>query len=594
MLRRFSLALLVICSLAGAARAQVFSPGPLFKGHADLEGLSNCTKCHVAGAQLSQDRCLDCHTELKQRVAKKQGYHGQIPAAERACETCHHEHQGLDFAIVDWGKGGKNAFDHRRTGWPLNGKHAKLKCDECHQDRLITDSSVRELHKKRRDTYLGLPAKCAACHFDEHRGQLGTECKDCHNEKAWKPAPGFDHSTTNYPLEGKHAQVKCADCHKQRERDPNFSRNAFPRPVSEMFSRYKPVAHDACTACHKDPHQNRFGQQCESCHSVEGWMVMKGVSGERAFHEKTRYPLRGAHAQVACKNCHGPYPGVAAKFKGLPFDTCASCHVDAHLAQLGKLRDAKGGACERCHTVQGFRPVKYELQDHDSWPLLGAHQAVACVECHRPDPKLEQRAVPIRAWVKKRKRSDQIVLTQFHPAGNNSRCDTCHRDPHGGQFQKRVQKSGCADCHQVDAWQQLRFDHDRETKFALTGGHAGRSCDSCHVAEAGIVQYAATPMACASCHADIHVGQFATARGKPTDCTRCHSATTWQELSFVHKPPFTTYELDGKHVSVPCASCHTEVAVAAGVRTRRYRGLPRTCEQCHVDVHHGAFQGFTP
>ena len=64
-------ALLAVCSVAAAARAQVFSPGPLNKGHANLEGLANCTKCHVAGGQLSDQRCLDCHTELKQRVVKR-------------------------------------------------------------------------------------------------------------------------------------------------------------------------------------------------------------------------------------------------------------------------------------------------------------------------------------------------------------------------------------------------------------------------------------------------------------------------------------------------------------------------------------------
>lgn len=587
------LALLMVCSLAGAAPAQVFSPGPLNKGHANLEGLSNCTKCHVAGGQLSDKRCLDCHTELKERVAKKQGFHGRLTDAERSCNNCHHEHQGLDFALIDWGKGGKNAFDHRRTGFPLLGKHAAVKCDQCHQDRLIIDASIRELRKTHagRETYLGVAVQCSGCHFDEHRGQVSTNCKNCHNEKGWKPAPGFHHSRTDYPLEGKHAQVKCALCHKP-EHDPHFARNVFPRPVSEVFSRFKPVAHEACTVCHKDPHANRFGQQCESCHSVEGWLVLKGAGGQRAFHEKTRYPLRGAHTEVPCKSCHGPFPGIPAKFKGLAFDKCASCHVDAHLAQLGKVADASA-ACDRCHTVQSFRPARYEVQDHVSWPLLGAHETVACVSCHRPDPKLETRAVPIRAWIKQRNRKDQINLAQFHPAGDNARCDTCHRDPHAGQFKQRVQKSGCADCHQVASWKQVRFDHDRETRFALTGGHAGRNCDACHVAEAGgTVRYAGVSLACASCHADVHAGQFATARGKPTDCTRCHATGAWTEISFEHRPPFTTYELDGKHASVACGACHTEVTVAAGVRIRRYKGVPRTCEQCHVDVHRGAFRGF--
>ena len=588
-------ALLAVCSVAAAARAQVFSPGPLNQGHANLEGLVNCTRCHVAGGQLSDQRCLDCHTELKQRVAKRRGLHGRLSAADRACNKCHHEHQGRDFALVDWGKGGKTAFDHRRTGFALLGKHAPLKCDQCHQDRLIIDAGIRQLLRTHagRETYLGVAVQCSACHFDEHRGQLGTACKDCHNEKGWKPAPGFHHARTDFPLEGKHADASCVSCHA-RERDPHFSRGAFPAPASEVFSRFEPVAHAACTTCHKDPHQNRFGQVCQSCHTVEGWLVLKGAAGQRAFHEKTRYPLRGAHLEVACRSCHGPFPGSRAIFKGLAFDSCTACHVDAHLSQLGKAREP-AAACDRCHTVQGFRPARYEVQDHTSWPLQGAHEAVACLLCHRADPGLEARAVLVRAWIEQRKRKDQISLTAFHPPGDTSRCDTCHADPHGGQFQKRVQKAGCTDCHQVASWAEVRFDHDRDTRFALTGGHAGRSCASCHAPDAaGMVRYTAASLACSSCHADVHAGQFAPARGGQTDCTRCHSTAAWTATSFEHRLPFTTFELQGKHASVACTGCHREVAVAAGVRARRYRGIPTACEDCHVDVHRGAFRGFTP
>jgi hypothetical protein len=592
--RASCVALLAACAVASGAAGQVFSPGPLNKGHANLEGLANCTKCHVAGGQLSDQRCLDCHTEIKQRVAKRRGLHGLLSNAERSCNKCHHEHQGRDFDLVDWGKAGKAAFDHRRTGFPLLGKHAQVKCDQCHQERLLVDPAIRKLRRThaRRETYLGVAVQCSSCHFDEHRRQLRTACKDCHDEKGWKSAPGFHHARTAFPLEGKHAEVKCVSCHAS-ERDPHFERSAFPRAVSEVFSRFKPVAHATCTACHKDPHQNRYGQDCTSCHSVEGWLVLKGAAGERAFHEKTRYPLRGAHAEVACKSCHGPFPGSRAVFKGLAFGTCTACHIDAHLSQLGKPKDP-GAACERCHVVQGFRPARYEAQDHASWPLAGAHEAVACVLCHRPEPSLDGRAVFLRAWIGQRQRKDQISLTQFHPPGNNARCDTCHKDPHGGQFRQRVRQAGCADCHGVAGWTEVRFDHDRETRFALTGGHAGRSCASCHSPDAsGTTRFTGTPLTCSSCHPDVHAGQFAPARGRQTDCTRCHSTWAWPAISFEHRPPFTSFELQGKHAQVACAGCHREVTVAAGVQTRRYRGIPTACEDCHVDVHRGAFRGFT-
>jgi hypothetical protein len=582
---------------AAAANADIFSPGPLNKAHANLEGLSNCTRCHVAGGQLSPRRCLDCHAELKERVAKSRGYHGLLPPADRdACNTCHREHQGRDFALVDWGKGGKAAFDHRSTGFALLGKHAGLKCDQCHDDRLIADPAIRALKAKspRRETYLGVGIQCSSCHFDEHRGQLGTGCKDCHDERAWKPARSFDHASTDFPLEGKHAQVKCASCHA-RERDVRIASGAFPAPFSDTFSRFKPVGHASCTDCHKDPHDNRFGQDCQSCHTLDGWLALKGAAGQRAFHEKTRYPLRGAHTQVPCRSCHGPSRGEKkAVFKGMAFDQCTACHVDAHLSQFGRMSDATA-ACDRCHTVQGFRPARYEAQDHKSWPLLGAHEAVACARCHRPDARLESRAAPVRAFIEQRGRKDAISLVQFRPSGEVSRCEACHADPHGGQFRERIAQGGCEGCHEVGSWNRIRFDHDRETAFPLTGGHANRACAACHAAdERGAVRYRQVSRTCASCHADVHAGQFAGRRGEPADCTRCHSTAAWARTSFEHRPPFTSFELQGRHESVSCAGCHREIDVGGGVRVTRYRGLPVTCEGCHVDVHRGTFQGFTP
>ena len=590
-MRRLAAAFCAAFCLAAAARADIFSPGPLAHGHAKLEGLNNCTQCHVAGAQLSNQRCLDCHTEIRDRVAKHEGFHGRISDADRTCNKCHHDHQGRDFELIDWGKKGKKGFDHKSTGFALNGKHAQIDCAQCHEKRLIVDKGIRDLLSTHagRDTHLGLGTRCSDCHFDEHRGQLGTSCSDCHNERSWKPAPRFDHARTAFPLQGKHAGVECLSCHA-KERDPAFVKDAFPAPRAETFSRMKPVAHASCLECHEDPHANKFGQDCQSCHTVQGWLVLNGTTREREFHEKTHFPLRGAHATVACKSCHGPFPGVKAKFKGLAFSSCTSCHVDAHLGQLGK-PGSSAAACDTCHTEQGFRPARFEAKDHVSWPLLGAHEAVACVLCHRAEPKLEARASPIRAWILQRGRKDAISLTQFHPSGDVARCDACHADPHAGQFAKRVKKAGCADCHEVASWVRVRFDHDRETRFALTGTHSSARCESCHVAdEGGVMRFAKLGTTCASCHADVHAGQFAAARGGAVDCERCHTTAAWERTTFQHRPPFTSFALQGKHASVGCADCHREVVVAARVRTRQYRGVPQSCEGCHVDVHRGTFR----
>jgi hypothetical protein len=604
--RRDRLALGALLALAAAlsaprpALASVFSPGPLARGHEHLEGLSSCTQCHAAGEKLSQERCLACHVELKDRVARGQGFHGRIPAAERACESCHHEHQGRDFALLDWGAGGRDRFDHARTGVPLKGKHLGAACQKCHDPRLVVDPVVRARLEKHpgRPTYLGTATACGGCHFDDHRGQVSTECGRCHGEQAWKPASrGFSHARVRYRLEGKHARVECVKCHPRRT-DETTAPGTFPAPVSTSFLALRPLPFDDCTDCHKkDPHAGKFGGSCQACHTLQGWKALSAKGKERAFHAKTRYPLEGAHVEVGCRPCHGPFRGEKARYKGLPFKACTDCHVDAHVGQLARPgRPAPG--CDACHALSGWKPVRYEVEDHAkaAYPLGGAHRPVACVGCHPPDERLRQRVPPaVRAGLARQERPLRVSPAALSRPGFR-RCETCHRDPHAGQFAARkAEPSSCLVCHQVGGWRELLFDHARDSRFPLAGKHARAACAACHPArEDGRVVYRPIDVACASCHVDVHAGQFPRPGGGPGDCGRCHDAASWKAERFAHAPPFTAYRLVGKHAPLKCDTCHPAVAVAPGVTSKRYRPLPTACEGCHADFHKGAFRGFVP
>ncbi len=603
-----SLALAALAAAAAlgalpARAADVFSPGELSRAHQSREGgLQTCTKCHVAGQQLSPERCLECHTELKGRVEQKLGFHGRLPPAERQCQSCHHEHQGRDETLVDWGKGGQKAFDHSRTGFELKGKHRSLDCAKCHDPRRISDPVVTAALQRSpgRKTFLGQPTACNACHFDEHRGQLGTDCQRCHSEEGWKPVRGFDHARTQFPLTGKHARLDCAKCHLPQTGPAVAVPATLTPPVHPWTPKWKGLAFQQCTDCHKDPHQDRFGQSCTQCHNTEDWKQVGGqASGKRAFHEQTRYPLRGAHANVACQACHGPFPGQPARYRGLAFAHCADCHMDAHLGQLAALSQAgdETASCERCHTVDGWTPPRFEVDDHDrtAFKLEGAHRTVACVQCHVKDQRLASR-VPavVRTSLENQRRPVRVSLVRFdrvRPAD----CAACHRDPHAGQFDRRVKADGCTSCHSMESFRQVKFDHAKDSSFPLTGKHAQTACGSCHRPDAGgVVRYAPLPFSCGACHADPHAGQFAAAKGQPTDCSRCHGAQDWKDTSkFVHAPPFTSFRLTGKHQGLTCERCHPAVAVA-GSFVRKYKAVPITCQGCHEDFHKGAFRGFVP
>ncbi len=203
----------VLCAIG--AHAQI-SPGPLARPHQSLSGVLNCTKCHDLGGGGVQLKCLECHTEIRERLSQRRGMHPVwmgANATSKDCVRCHSEHNGVDFQLIRW-QPNREALDHRQTGYPLTGKHAELRCEQCHNAQKIPAANRNGIQiKDLNHTYLGLTQSCAGCHQDEHRGQLGVDCARCHTTSAWKPASGFSHDNAKFQLTGAHATVACAKCH---------------------------------------------------------------------------------------------------------------------------------------------------------------------------------------------------------------------------------------------------------------------------------------------------------------------------------------------------------------------------------------------
>ena len=145
---------LLIAGIYFQLYAQI-SPGDLTAFHADLEGISNCTKCHELGEQVSNSKCLDCHTEIKTRMNAVKGYHSNSEVKGKNCSSCHNEHHGRNFRIINFNP---NSFDHNKAGFSLTGKHSNAECKECHKSEFISDSNL----KKRKNTYLGLSTNCSS------------------------------------------------------------------------------------------------------------------------------------------------------------------------------------------------------------------------------------------------------------------------------------------------------------------------------------------------------------------------------------------------------------------------------------------------
>ena len=87
-------------------------------------------------------------------------------------------------------------------------------------------------------------------------------------------------------------------------------------------------------------------------------------------------------------------------------------------------------------------------------------------------------------------------------------CSSCHTDVHNGQFAVRYYEKSltrCERCHSADGWREPTFDHNRDSKFALTGAHTRVDCWECHPAikDTGgnvYIKYKPLDSFCASCH----------------------------------------------------------------------------------------------
>lgn len=250
----------------GALSAAEGEPLGGVRAHGELA----CARCHPAPWQgdVVSDRCAACHVEVTAELREQRPLHGALPGAA-ACLACHTEHlgprgdltidssvphddfgfslrvhgrraDGAAFACADchtesleaytcggchdeedprfeeehvaaWGREclachdgvdrfSAGVFRHDRTDFRLTGRHRQVACVDCHE-------GARTLER-----FADAPGACVDCHPDpeEHRGQFGTACGDCHSTETWEGAR-FDH---DFPLDhGSRRASPCKTCH---------------------------------------------------------------------------------------------------------------------------------------------------------------------------------------------------------------------------------------------------------------------------------------------------------------------------------------------------------------------------------------------
>jgi len=424
---------------------------PLIFGHAR----ATCSECHVSAFRGISTMCFSCHQEDYRNTRNPN--HGVL-GYSTDCRRCH--------TLQGWGA---PAVDH--SFFPLVGAHTAVGCNGCHANNV----------------FQGTPRDCFSCHqIDFNRttdpnhvtGNFSHTCTQCHNENAWRPAT-FDHSLTNFALLGAHRTVDCSKCHL------NGTFAGTPKD---------------CWSCHQTDYQQttnpnhvagNYPRDCQPCHNSTAWRPAT------FDHNRSRFPLTGAHLAVPCSQCH-----VSNRFTGTPAD-CYSCH-QADFQRPTNPNHVAGGfsrTCTLCHTTTAWKPSTF---DHNAtrFPLQGAHVAVTCNQCH--------------------------VNNRF--AGTPSDCYSCHQ----GDFQRATNPNhltlnfshDCMSCHTLSAWTPSTFDHDGQYFRIYSGKHRGKwqTCATCHVNPADYKMFE-----CINCHEHSQQKMDDKHRNRPDyqynsqACYRCHS-----------------------------------------------------------------------
>jgi hypothetical protein len=271
---------------------------------------ANATTAYVRYAGLRHTSCTSCHEDV---------HRGRMDGTCSGCHTTTGWHR-LNRSRFE------SRFDHEATDFSLVGKHAEIECASCHDRSRAKGEGLRlSFGRATRGNAYPTPeaADCMSCHLDLHQGAFresddGPICQNCHTQTGWLPTT-YDiarhNEASTFELSGAHVVTPCQDCHVTPEGTDRLPEFRF--------------ANSECAFCHEndDPHEGQFAElPCTDCHNTDSFAI------DSFDHDATRYPLDGAHRDVACKDCHA----LARESDGReyriykPLGTeCTDCHGGA-------------------------------------------------------------------------------------------------------------------------------------------------------------------------------------------------------------------------------------------------------------------------
>ena len=260
----------------------------------------------------------------------------------------------------------------------------------------------------------------------------------------WRPRASTT-TQTGYPLPGRHAAVRLrrrATCPGRPLRVKHDALHGLPRATpTTASSRRAPT-----------------GGRCECCHDVSGFRPARFALED---HQKTAYPLAGAHLAVACDAATGRPSGCRRRRPwarhGRAVRVSASRPPAASTATPTRT-GARSTRLRREGRLRGLPPrglvARGDLRPRQTrFPLSGGHaKSPAPAATTRVDAGTPARALRF--------------------AGLRPGLRGLPQGPARGQFARAGGSVACERCHTTDDVKATRFDHDRDSAYALDGAHA--------------------------------------------------------------------------------------------------------------------------
>ena len=494
------------------------------------------------------------------------------------------------------------SFDHRHTGFALDGAHRNLPCEACHRDAIFhgTPRACAACHvpgsryhatPKTRNHILSTD-DCAACHdtnsFSDstrvdhaqiplasaghcmicHNGTLASgkglnhvpttaDCSDCHLSNTWLGG-GFDHTGILTGCAACHDGVKAVGLSATHMPTTQRCENCHTTGIGTRTPRWTPAIFD---------HTQMAVSTCATCHDGNVRISTGTVPGEPSDH------LPPVPASIDCSTCHANTPAaetwtvisanLATLHANLPAGGCAQCH--------GGQTFAGAPAPYVPMSISGVSPSHPAALSPPHIPVLSGTD---CSACHSPN-FVNGGFGPATA------------MTAATHAFVSTTCTTCHETGRlfyvgsGTPLQGRpadhtlgpmAAPNDCSQCHTTANW----------NSDVLPAGHmpnpAHLACATCHIAIGSSVASYAALASVAVLHTGITAG-----------CAQCHGATA----------PLTFYDnndnpksavLSPPHIpaltGTDCSNCHAPNYVTGGfgpmnMTQATHAFVSTTCTNCH-------------